>query len=228
MQPARQHKTGKFGTAMRVKNALSRTLLLGVAIAIAFAAGLAWLATEVIGGDTLQFDMAARNAIHSLATPALTAAMIVASAIGESYVLLPLSAAIVFAFWRSGHRHPAILFTIAMTGGLLVDEALKLSFRRARPQPFFDYPLPHSYSFPSGHALFSVVFFGTLAALISPGLRVKWKKALLWAAAALLAAVIGYSRIYLGVHYATDVIAGYAAALVWVLAVAIGSHVLRQ
>jgi undecaprenyl-diphosphatase len=213
---------------MRVKNALSRTLMLGVAIAIAFAAGLAWLATEVIGGDTLRFDLAVRQTIHSLATPALTAAMIVASASGESYVLLPLSAAIVFAFWRSGHRHRAILFTIAMTGALLVDEALKLAFRRARPQSFFDYPLPHSYSFPSGHALFSVVFFGTLAALISPGLRTKWRKGLLWAAAALLAAIIGFSRVYLGVHYPTDVIAGYAAALVWVLAVALGNRLLRQ
>jgi undecaprenyl-diphosphatase len=154
--------------------------------------------------------------------------MIVASAIGESYVLLPLSAVIVFALWRSGHRHRAILFTIAMTGALLVDEALKLTFRRARPQPFFDYPLPHSYSFPSGHALFSVVFFGTLAALISPGLHAKWKRALLWAAAALLAAIIGFSRVYLGVHYPTDVIAGYAAALVWVLAVALGNRFLRQ
>jgi undecaprenyl-diphosphatase len=213
---------------MRFKNALSGTLIAGVAIAIALAAGLAWLATQVIGGATLRFDMDARKTIHSLATPALTAVMITASAIGESYVLLPVSAAIVFAFWRSRDQHRAILFTIAVTGALLVDEALKLAFRRARPQPFFDYPLPHSYSFPSGHALSSVVFFGTLAALISPGLRVKWKKALLWAAAALLAAIIGFSRVYLGVHYPTDVIAGYTAALVWVLAVAIGNHVLGQ
>lgn len=209
---------------MRAKTAISRTLLFGVAIAVALAAGLAWLATQVIGGATLRFDMAARNTIHSHAAPALTDAMIVASAIGESYVLLPLAAVFVFAFWRSGHKNRAILFTIATTGALLIDEALKLAFRRARPQPFFDYPLPRSYSFPSGHALFSVVFFGTLAALISPGLRARWKKTILWAAAAVLAAVIGFSRVYLGVHYPTDVIAGYTAALVWVLAVAIGNH----
>jgi undecaprenyl-diphosphatase len=158
--------------------------------------------------------------------PALTAAMIVASAIGESYVLLPLSAVIVFAFWRAGHKNRAILFVIAMTGALLIDEALKLGFRRARPQPYFNYPLPHSYSFPSGHALFSVVFFGALATFVSPGLHATWKKSLLWAAAAFLAAVIGFSRVYLGVHYPTDVIAGYAAALVWVIAVAIGNHLL--
>jgi undecaprenyl-diphosphatase len=213
---------------MRFKNALSGTLIFGVAIAAVLAVGLAWLATEVIGGSTLQFDLAARNTIHSLAMPSLTAAMIVASAIGETYVLLPLSAAVVFAFWRTGNKHRAILFVIAMTGALLINEALKLGFRRSRPQPFFDYPVPLSYSFPSGHALFSVVFCGTLAAIISPDLRAKWKKALLWAGAALLAAIIGFSRVYLGVHYPTDVIAGYTAALVWVLAVAMGNHVLGQ
>ena len=213
---------------MRVKAALSRTLICGVAAAIALAAGLAWLATGVIGGDTLQFDMDARDAIHSLSTPTLTAAMIVASAIGESYVLLPLSAVVVFAFWRSGHKQRAILFVIAMTGALMIQQALKLTFRRARPQPFFDYPLPGSYSFPSGHALFSVVFFGALAALISPSLHATWKKSLLWFAATLLAAAIGFSRVYLGVHYPTDVIAGYAAALVWALAVAIGNHLRRR
>lgn len=209
---------------MRVKAALSRTLICGAALAILLAAGLAWLATGVIGGDTLQFDIDARDTIHRLSTPALTAAMIVASAIGQSYVLLPLLAVIVFAFWRSGHKKRAVLFVIAMAGALTIEQALKLTFRRARPQPFFDYPLPGSYSFPSGHALFSVVFFGTLAALISPSLKATWKKTLLWFAATLLAAVIGFSRVYLGVHYPTDVIAGYAAALVWVLAVAIGNH----
>jgi hypothetical protein len=131
-------------------------------IAIMLAAGLAWLANEVIGG---------RHTSARPATPALTPAMIVASAIGESYVPLPLSAAIVFAFWRFGHKQRAILFVIAMTGALLIDESIKLAFRRTRPEPFFDYPVPVSYIFPSGHDLFSVVFFGTLAALISPGVR---------------------------------------------------------
>src|SRR5258708_2114312 len=98
---------------MGAKTAISRTPIFGVVIAVALAAGLAWLATQVIGGATLRFDMAARNTIHSHATPALTAAMIFVSAISESYVLLPLSAAIALVFWRSGHKHRAILFMIA-------------------------------------------------------------------------------------------------------------------
>jgi undecaprenyl-diphosphatase len=213
---------------MRAKAALSRTLILALVIAILLAVGLGWLATEVIEGDTMRFDLDARNTIHAHATPALTTAMIVVSVIGEAYVMFPLTVVIVAAFWHLGHKYRAALFAIAMSGALAIDVPLKLAFRRERPNASFYYPLPRSYSFPSGHALFSIVFFGTLAALISPGLHAKWKKAILWAAAAFLAAVIGFSRVYLGVHYPTDVIAGYAAALVWVLAVAIGNHVRRH
>ena len=108
---------------MRVKAALSRTLLCGAAAAIALAAGLAWLATEVIGGDTLKFDTDARNTIHSFATPGLTAAMIVASVIGSGYVMFPLTFAIIVVFWRFGHKQRATLFVIAMTGAVLAPQA---------------------------------------------------------------------------------------------------------
>jgi undecaprenyl-diphosphatase len=213
---------------MLAKAALSRTLIFGLVIAILLAVGLGRLASEVIEGDTMRFDLAARNTIHAHATPALTTAMIVVSAAGQAYVIFPLTVVIGAAFWHLGHKYRAVIFAIAMSGALAIELMLKLAFHRERPTTFFDYPPPRSYSFPSGHALFSVVFFGTLAALISPGLHEKWKKAILWTAAAFMAAVIGFSRVYLGVHYPTDVIAGYAAALVWVLAVAIGNSVRRH
>jgi undecaprenyl-diphosphatase len=213
---------------MHAKAALSRTLIFGLVTAILLALGLGSLASEVIEGDTMRFDLNVRSAIHAHAAPGLTGAMIVVSVIGEAYVIAPLSVVIVAAFWRLRHKYRAALFAIAMGGALALELTLKLAFHRQRPTAFFNYPLPNSYSFPSGHALFSVVFFGTLAALISPGVHAKWKKATLWAAAAFMAVAIGFSRVYLGVHYPTDVIAGYAAALVWVLAVAIGNHVRRH
>src|SRR5258706_2629058 len=113
---------------MRVKAALSRTLLCGVAAAIALAAGLAWLATEVIGGDTLKFDTDARNTIHSFATPGLTAAMIVASVIGSWYVMFPLMLAIVLGFLRFWDKQHAIVFVIAMTGANLIHDLLNMAF----------------------------------------------------------------------------------------------------
>jgi undecaprenyl-diphosphatase len=105
---------------------------------------------------------------------------------------------------------------IAMIGAALLDVALKHAFRRPRPAPFFGVPLPLSASFPSGHALASFCFFGVLAALLAHRTRSYWRAALVWLAAAALIAAIGFSRIYLGVHYPTDVIAGYLAAAIWV------------
>lgn len=106
--------------------------------------------------------------------------------------------------------------------------AFKLSFQRPRPVPFFDTPLPSSYSFPSGHALFSFCFYGMLAAIITARLHSRSARTVIWLLAGVLVALIGLSRIYLGVHYPSDVLAGYAAALVWVVAVAFGDHMLSR
>jgi len=102
-----------------------------------------------------------------------------------------------------------------MAGALVLDISLKYAFHRQRPTPFF-VPLPHTYSFPSGHALFSFCFYGVLAGLIADRVKSRAVEVCVWVAAALLIAAIGLSRIYLGVHYPTDVIAGYVAAAVWV------------
>jgi len=96
---------------------------------------------------------------------------------------------------------------------------LKVSFARARPIPFFDTLLPDSYSFPSGHALYAACFYGVLAWLVAARIRDRSLKILIWVLAVMIALLIGLSRIYLGVHYPSDVIAGYAAAIVWVLTV---------
>ena len=104
---------------------------------------------------------------------------------------------------------------ISILGALVLDLSLKYAFHRARPAPFFG-PLPHTYSFPSGHALFSFCFYGVLAGLLADRVRSFKLRILVWTLAALLVAAIGVSRIYLGVHYPSDVIAGYLTATLWV------------
>jgi undecaprenyl-diphosphatase len=111
-----------------------------------------------------------------------------------------------------------------MLGASVLDFTLKHTFRRARPSPFFDYPLPTSFSFPSGHALFAFCFFTTAAALLSPRLRHPVARGFVWAVAAALILAIGFSRIYLGVHYPSDVAAGYAAGLLWCSVVIAGDR----
>jgi undecaprenyl-diphosphatase len=110
-----------------------------------------------------------------------------------------------------------------------LDVGLKELFARARPQAFFDdYRIPKSFSFPSGHALFAVCFFGGLAVLLSHRLRGRLARILVWAIALVLIFLIGVSRVYLGVHYPTDVLGGFAVGTVWVASVALGDRLAKR
>jgi undecaprenyl-diphosphatase len=104
-----------------------------------------------------------------------------------------------------------------MIGAGLLNVTLKLAFKRERPIPFFNLTAPETYSFPSGHALTSACFFGALAAILTARIKSKRVRAITWIVCTAMFLLIGLSRIYLGVHHTTDVIAGFAAALIWIL-----------
>jgi undecaprenyl-diphosphatase len=106
-----------------------------------------------------------------------------------------------------------------MIGASMLNITLKLAFKRARPEPFFDLAAPASYSFPSGHSLASCCFFAGLAAVLAGRVKRRRARILIWIAATIMFLLIGLSRIYLGVHYTTDVIAGFSAALIWIVVV---------
>jgi undecaprenyl-diphosphatase len=186
---------------------------------IAALAFLAALAFAVLSGRTEEFDNQIRWAVHARASAGLTAVFSFLTQFGEAGVLIALSAAVTALLLAIRWRREAAVFAVSMLGGFVVDLSLKLAFQRARPsESFFGAHLPSSSSFPSGHAFFSVCYFGTLVILLSPRLRSLPSKLAIWLAAGALALAIGFSRIYLGVHYATDVIGGYVAGAVWITA----------
>jgi undecaprenyl-diphosphatase len=139
--------------------------------------------------------------------------------LGSTLFLSVVFICVFIIFIRINWKRAAVLFTVTMFGAVILNFILKVSFARARPVPFFDTQLPESYSFPSGHALYAACFYGVLAWLITARIRARSLKTLIWMPAVMIALLIGLSRIYLGVHYPSDVIAGYAAAIVWVLTV---------
>jgi undecaprenyl-diphosphatase len=207
---------------------------LGARLACALAAAMgalllfALLAEDVLEGETMAFDGAVRSLVQQHASPALTSAMRFVTTLGSTQTLVVLGLSACVVFFAVGWRRDAVLFVVTMAGASALNFALKLSFGRARPETFFDTPLPASYSFPSGHALLSLCFYGALAVAVAPRLRHQSGRTAVWASAGLLAALIGFSRIYLGVHYPSDVVAGYAAALVWVILVALGDNKFRR
>ncbi len=178
-------------------------------------------------GDTLRFDEYIRGFVHQFTFSALTILMQIASFLGSTLFLILFGISVVITLYLNKHRRGAIIFTITTIGASLLLVSLKLAFRRARPEPFFDTILPASYSFPSGHSLASFCFYGALAAIITVRIEKLWLKTLVWLAAAILISLIGISRIYLGVHYPSDVLAGFAVGLIWVITIAVGDKLIH-
>lgn len=172
-----------------------------------------WLAESVVGHHTARFDSVMRGAVHAYASPPLTRMMFAVSFMGSAgLVVLALLALALFRYLR--WRRAAIWLLVTLAGALVLDLALKYAFHRPRPVPFFG-PVPRTYSFPSGHSLFSFCFYGVLAGLLADRARSLWLRVLIWAIAAVAILSIGTSRVYLGVHYPSDVLAGYLVGAIW-------------
>lgn len=214
-------------TFNRVRQLVGSILFVGLAGATGMLLFFAWLAEEVLEGDTRAFDESVRAGIYAIANPSLTALMRGVTTLGSTTFLIALGVCVVLAFVFAGWRRAVALFSTTMAGAIILNAALKLSFYRVRPAPFFDTPLPISYSFPSGHALFSLCFYGVLAWLITARLRGRGAQTLIWSLAVTLVSLIGLSRIYLGVHYPSDVLAGYAAAVVWIATVMLVDYLFK-
>lgn len=198
-------------------------LLVGVALLI-----FVWLAEAVAHGHTQQFDDRIRLLLHGYARPVLTYVMRAVSVVGAPAILIASGAVLVFWYVRTGRRQAAFLFAITLAGAEALDQLLKLTFERPRPAAFFGLAVPASYSFPSGHALVSFAFFVGLATLPAASTANRPRRTLYYIAAALPIAAIGFSRVYLGVHYPTDVLGGYAAAAAWLSIVYLSEALTRR
>jgi undecaprenyl-diphosphatase len=201
---------------------------LTVVAAVWLAAGLAvstfviWaffgLADEVLEGDSRAFDRAVLLWIHDNFPDWWNGPMRLVTALGYYYVVIPLLAVAVFVLYRRGWRLSAVLLVVSTGGSIVLTTVLKGVFQRARPELFDSGYQASFYSFPSGHATVAVGFYGMLTVILA----YRWRGAARWAVAAcglLVVLLIGFSRLYLGVHYPTDILAGYLSALLWLVCV---------
>ena len=212
-----QRNTGlprRFGTSEGV-------LLLAALFVLACGFGFVKLADEVKEGETQSFDERVLRSLRRADAPAvpvgpawLREASLDVTALGSPVVLVLMLAAVAGFLWLK--RHPGMALLTVVTGsGALVSTLLKSLVARDRPTV-----VPHlrdvaSSSFPSGHAMLSAVVYltlGTMLTQVVPGRAAK-AYCLLWAM--LLSFLVGLSHIYLGVHYPTDVLAGWTAGVAW-------------
>jgi undecaprenyl-diphosphatase len=214
-------------TKRAVRGVDRRTAALGV-ILLAGVASFAWIAMSVFAGATLPLDHAARALARQRTVPALVAALEAVTVLGSVSMAPVLVLLALAALWWPRLRAPAVPLLLACAGAGVLDQLLKQAFPRLRPLPFSGAAPSGLSSFPSGHALFALSLYGTLAWLIAARLSRTSSRACVWAGATFLILAIGLSRVCLGVHYVTDVLAGYAAGLAWVSVVlmAVGGRAL--
>jgi undecaprenyl-diphosphatase len=153
----------------------------------------ALLAISMSSGAARPFDNFVRSGIHSWASASLTTLAYDFSLLGSVAILASLFVGAVAGFWTVGWRRPAIALASVMAGAVVLDNVLKYAFHRLRPDPFFGIA-PETYSFPSGHVLFSSCFYGMLACVFAANFRRAQSRAAAWTAAALLVGAIGFSR----------------------------------
>jgi undecaprenyl-diphosphatase len=139
------------------------------------------------------------------------------TALGSAVVLILLTLLILGYLLIIAHYRVACLIAIATAGGQALNLTLKNAFARARPDTALHLVEVTSTSFPSGHAMASSIFYLTIGALLARTARRRREKTYLIAAALLVTFLIAFSRVYLGVHYPTDVLAGWSAGTAWAL-----------
>ena len=205
--------------SLRKRKLFAVLLLVGFGVALVTTFGLVELHDEILKASFEQRDQAIQSWVHGFATPTLTKVMRGLSWIGSPFVLTPAVALAAGLLWWRGLKDDAVLVAAAALGGVALDEVMKLHFKRLRPEVPWAFVHEHSFSFPSGHSVLAIVMYGVIVYKTQDKLRSKWARAALMVGAFLMVVGIGVSRVYLGVHYPSDVAGGYFVGAVWLGAV---------
>jgi undecaprenyl-diphosphatase len=169
------------------------------------------IAGEVHENETQNFDIAVLHFIHQHATPRRDSMISWATRTG-GIIAIPAFCAMVAAFYFLKRRANAWFFGVAVAGAYALNLLAKLFFQRVRPALWTGPIHETNYSFPSGHAMVSMAIAMAFVFMAWPT-KWRWPVAIVALGSSFL---IGLSRLYLGVHYPTDVIGGWSAAIVWV------------
>jgi undecaprenyl-diphosphatase len=209
----------------------ARAVFAGAALLlVAVPFGLLLFLVEDSWRPLVRIDGGARDDLHAVALDhdGLVSALKTLSTIGSAVVYIPLFAAVAaWLAWRQRLPRLAAFVVVTMTGSVLLNSLVKLAVDRARP--VLDDPVAHAagMSFPSGHAQSAMVAASVLLLVFLPLLRGAWR----WVAvgvAVVYVLAIGFARVTLGVHYVSDVLAGYVLGAAWVAAMVAAFNAWRR
>ncbi|WP_042463849.1 phosphatase PAP2 family protein [Neobacillus dielmonensis] len=197
---------------MRLRLYLSIAFAISVVCLICFSI----LSLQISENSLLSFDSKMISLIQGLETPWLTVIMKFFTFVGSAPIVILLCLICLYILYKLLHHYTElILFVSVVLGSALLNQLLKQIFHRARPDLHRLVEIS-GYSFPSGHAMNAFTVYGILAFLLWKHQKTKWRRVCLIVVSTAMILLIGMSRIYLGVHYPTDIIGGYLASGVWV------------
>ncbi|WP_281416317.1 phosphatase PAP2 family protein [Deinococcus aestuarii] len=195
----------------RVRPVALLRLFLGILLPL-LVVGL--VAEDLLEGQSFAWETPFLLALHSHATPLLNQVALFFTTVGGVTVIAPISAVILVVLWLRGHRLAAF-WGLGVAGAAGLNVAMKLLMHRSRPELWPRLVQEHDASFPSGHSMYSAAFVTALILLA-------WRTPYRWLVLGLgvaFSGLVGFSRLYLGVHYPTDVLCGWLTGAAWVLGV---------
>jgi len=199
------------------EEAAGLSLTAGFVLAAILVILFGWLAREVGVSGTDAFDRRVTLWSRNLELPGGVETARIVTFFGDAAFIYPATLLAAGILVTRGRRVSAMLFAASVVGGGLLDLILKAVYERPRPQLVAPLVPVASWSFPSGHATLATVFFGGLAAVVFHVTRSRTARAAAAAIAVVAAGCIAFSRVYLGVHWISDVAAGALLGLFWVV-----------
>ncbi|HEY7878518.1 MAG TPA: bifunctional DedA family/phosphatase PAP2 family protein [Gemmatimonadaceae bacterium] len=184
---------------------------------------------DVVHHDPLtRFDVTLMEWFHRHQTPLGDRVFVAITNLGSPLTIGALAVIVAVVLLVRRERVLLTAWVVALAGGGLLSEVLKITIRRPRPPYAATFLQRFSFSFPSGHSIGALLGYGMFAYLLLLWVRPRAARIAVVTVAPILVAAIGFSRIYLGVHYFSDVVAGYAAGVVWVAACISGAEIARR
>jgi undecaprenyl-diphosphatase len=202
-----------------IRTSATVRIALGFLIAACLLLLIGWLVTGPARSYAAAFDGSIRSSIRQMHSPLWTSLFLTVTKFGSTVYLIIAGSIAGIAFIYLRWFRPLWLFIVAMAGQAILHNGAKLLIARGRPSAMLSYQPVESFSFPSGHALSSLCLYATVVWLITNRLENSAIKAALWIVTAIFVLLIGLSRLYIGIHFPTDVLAGWLAAAIWTAAV---------